>query len=83
MYIASYIVNSERSICELLKQVSKESCADDIRAQLRQLGSVFVDHREVSAVHRILSLPLKQLGRKVVFVNTEFKKDRVGIFKKA
>ena len=71
---------------ELLKQVSKESCADDIQSQLRQLGSVFLDHREVSAqeaVYRILSLPLKQLSRKVLFINTDFKKDRVGIFKKA
>ena len=80
------MLKSERSMGELLKQVSKESCADDVRSQLRQLGSVFLDHREVSAqeaVYRILSLPLKQLSRKVIFVNTDFKKDRVGVFKKA
>jgi len=47
---------------------------------------VFLNHREVSAqegVYRILSLPLKQLSRKVVFINTDFRKDRVSIFKKA
>ena len=85
MYIASYMLKSERSMGELLKQVSKESNVLEIRAQLRRLGSVFLNHREVSAqeaVYRILSLPLKQLSRKVVFVNTDFKKDRVGIFKK-
>ncbi len=85
MYIASYMLKSERSMGELLKQVSKESNDLVIRAQLRRLGSVFLNHREVSAqeaVYRILSLPLKQLSRKVVFVNTNFKKDRVGIFKK-
>ena len=85
MYIASYLLKSERSMGELLKQVSKESNVLEIRAQLRWLGSVFLNHREVSAqeaVYRILSLPLKQLSQKVVFVNTDFKKDRVGIFKK-
>ena len=73
MYIASYMLKSERSMGELLKQVSKESDAKDVRSQLRLLGSVFLNHREVSAqeaVYRILSLPLKQLSRKV------------GIFKK-
>ena len=36
--------------------------------QLRSLGSVFLNHREVSAqeaAYRILSMPLKQLSRKV------------------
>ena len=69
---------------ELLKQVSKESNVMEIRAQLRWLGSVYLNHREVSAqeaVYRILSLPLKQLSGKVVFVNTGFKKNRVGIKK--
>ena len=65
MYIASYMLKSERSMGELLKQVFKESNVLEIRAQLRRLGSVFLNHREVSAqeaVYRILSLPLKQLS---------------------
>lgn len=79
MYIASYMLKSE-------KQVSKESNALEYREQLRRLGSVFLNHQEVSAPeadYRILSLPLKQLSRKVVFINTGFRKDRVSIFKKA
>ena len=82
MYIASYVLKSERSMGELLKQVSKESDAEDVQYQLRLLGSVFLSHLEVSvqeAVYRVLSLPFKQLSRKVVFVNTDL---RVGIFKK-
>ena len=70
---------------ELLKQVSKESDALDTRLQLNRVSSVFLNHHEVSAqeeVYRILSLPLKQPSRKVVFVNTDFKKHRVGILKK-
>ena len=69
---------------QLLKQVSKECGSKDIRTQLRHLGSVFLDHREVSAqeaVYRILSLPLKQLSRKVIFVNTAAKEDRVSLLK--
>ena len=44
MYIASYMLKSERSMGELLKQVSKESNALEIRDQLRWLGSVFLNH---------------------------------------
>jgi DNA replication protein DnaC len=84
MYIAAYMLKSERSMGELLKQVSKECGGEDIRTQLKRLGSVFLNHREVSAqeaVYRILSLPLKQLSRKVVFVNTAAKEDRVSLLK--
>ena len=84
MYIAAYMLKSERSMGELLKQVSKECGSEDIRTQLRRLGSVFLNHREVSAqeaVYRILSLPLKQLSRKVIFINTAANEDRVSLLK--
>ena len=84
MYIAAYMLKSERSMGELLKQVSKECGGEQIRTQLRRLGSVFLNHREVSAqeaVYRILSLPLKQMSRKVIFVNTAAKEDRVSLLK--
>ena len=86
MYISAYMTKSERSMGELLKQVSKE-CArgsEDIRTQLRHLRSVFLNHRKLSAqeaVYRILSVPLKQLSRKVVFVNAAAKEDRVSLLK--
>ena len=41
---------------------------DELRTQLRKIGSAFLDHREVSAqetVYRLLSLPMKQLSRAV------------------
>ena len=38
MYIASYMLKSERSMGELLKQVSKESSGKEVRSQLRLLG---------------------------------------------
>ena len=82
--IAAYMLKSERSMGELLKQVSKECGSEDIRTQLRRLGSVFLNHYEVSAqeaAYRILSLPLKQLSRKIIFVNTVAKEDRVSLLK--
>ena len=84
MYIAAYMLKSERSMGELLKEVSKECGSKDIRTQLRRLGSVFLNHHEISAqeaVYRILSLSLKQLSRKVIFVNTAAKEDRVSLLK--
>ena len=81
MYIASYLLKSERSMRELTPEASiqGEQCPGDTSTAQT---AVFLNHREVSAqeaVYRILSLPLKQLSRRV---NTDCKKDRVGIFKK-
>ena len=39
MYIAAYMLKSECSMGELLKQVSKECSGEQIRTQLRHLGS--------------------------------------------
>ena len=61
-YVTSYMMKSERAMGELLKQVVKETRGDDIRTQLRKLGTTFLNHREVSAqetVFRLLSMPLK------------------------
>ena len=74
IYIATYMLKSEKSMAELLKQIAKENSGKEIQSQLRLLRFVFLNHREVSAqeaVYRILSLPLKQLSSKVFFVNTD------------
>ena len=68
----------------LLKQVAAEVRTDELRTQLRKIGSAFLDHREVSAqeaVYRLLPLPMKQLSRAVVFVDTNVKKDRIAVLK--
>ena len=60
MYVASYIMKTERSMGELLKRVTAEARIDELKYQLRKVGSAFLTHREVSAqeaVYRILSLP--------------------------
>ena len=69
---------------ELLKRVAAEARTDELKTQLRKVGSAFLTHREVSAqeaVYRILSLPMKQLSRSVVFVNTNPKHERIAVLK--
>ena len=65
---------------ELLKRVAYESRSDELIKQLRKVGSAFLTHREVSAqeaAYRILSIPMKQLSRSVVFVDTNPKNERM------
>ena len=81
MYVASYIMKTERS---MLKRVAAEARTDELKCQLRKVGSAFLTHREVSAqeaVYRILSLPMKQLSRSVVFVDTNPKNERIAVLK--
>ncbi len=82
MYIASYVLKPEKGMGELLKRAAKEMENADIQQQLRKLGSVFLTHREVSAqeaVYRANSMPLKKSSRKVIFINTDTKEDRVSL----
>ena len=84
MYITSYMMKSERAMSEILKKVADENKGEDIKEQLRKVGSAFLNNREVSAqkaAFRILSMPLKRVCRKVVFVNTAPKEKRVSIIK--
>ena len=57
MYVASYIMKTERSMGELLKRVATEARTDKWKVQLRKVGSAFLTHREQEAVYR---LPMKQ-----------------------
>ena len=84
MYVASYIMKTERSMGELLKRVAAEARTDELKIQLRKVGSAFLTHRELSAqeaVYRLLSIPMKQLSRSVVFVNTNRKNERIAVLK--
>ena len=77
----------------MLKRVASEARTDELRQQLRKVGSTFLTHREVSAqevVYRILSLPMKQLSRSIAFVDTnpdsstkEQKDDDTDVFNKS
>ena len=50
------------------------------------MGSASLTHREVSAqeaVYRILSLPMKQLSRSVVYVDINPKQERIAVLKQS
>ena len=84
MYVASYMMKHEKSMSELLKTVANEVRTEEISQQLRKVGTTFLTHREVSAqeaVYRLLSIPMKQLSRAVVFVDTNPKKKRIHVLK--
>ncbi len=84
MYVASYIMKTDRAMGELLKRVASEATTEELKVQMRKVGSAFLTHREVSAqeaVYRILSLPMKHLSRSVVFVDTNPKNERVAVLK--
>ena len=49
LYVASYIMKTERSMGELLKRVAAEARTDELKTQLRKVGSAFISHGEVSA----------------------------------
>ena len=77
-------MKTDRAIDQLLKHVASEARTEALKQQLRKVGSTFLTHREVSAqeaVYRILSLPMKQLSRSVVFVDTNSKSERIAMLK--
>ena len=66
MYVASYIMKTDRAMGVLLKRVASEARTEELKSQMRKVGATFLTHREVSAqeaVYRLLSLPMKQLSR--------------------
>ena len=86
MYVASYMMKTERAMGVLLKCVATEARTEELKSQLRKVGSAFLTHREVSvqeAVYRILSLPMKQLSRSVVYVDTNPKHERIAVLKQS
>ncbi|KAJ8029051.1 ATP-dependent DNA helicase PIF1 [Holothuria leucospilota] len=73
MYIVSYISKAEREMGTLLKLAQQEARDGNVDAmsELRQLGTVYLNHREVSlmeAVYRVTGMHLKKTSRKVVYI---------------
>ena len=84
MYVASYIMKTDRAMGVLLKHVASEARTEELKSQIKKVGSAFLTHREVSAqeaVYRLLSLPMKLLSRSVVFVDTNPKSERIAVLK--
>ena len=84
MYVASYMMKNEKGMGELLKHVAHENRSEELVKQLRKVGSAFLTHRELSAqeaAYRLLSLPMRQLSRAVVFINTNKKEEMIAVVK--
>ena len=84
MYVASYVLKSERAMSETLKAAAKECETEEISVQLRKVGRAFLTHREVScqeSAYRLLSIPMKKSSKMVIFVNTNPPEKRISMMK--
>ena len=82
MYVCSYMMKSEKAMGEVLKNVAKECKSDPIEQQLKKIGKAFVGHHVVGAPEaamRELLMWLMKKSRKVTFVNSNMKDDRVSL----
>ena len=76
MYILSYITKAEREMGDLLRNAQKEAVEGNVDAvaQLRNLGSLYLQHREISvmgSIYTTCSMPLQMSTRKVLFIQTD------------
>jgi hypothetical protein len=84
MYIVSYITKAEREMGDLLRNAQREAAEgnNDAVQQLRKLGSVYLQNREVSvmgAIYLICSMPLRKSTRKVIFLQTGLDGQRISL----
>jgi len=65
---------------ELLKKIAEEWKNEALQTQMKKVAATFLNHQKVSAqeaAYRLLSLYLKKMSRKVLYVNANKKGDRV------
>lgn len=73
MYIVSYISKAERELGDVLRKAQEEAQEGNMEPvkQLRKLGNVYINARELSimeAIYRVCGMKLKLSSREVVFV---------------
>ena len=83
-YMLSYLTKSEREMGDLLRNAQREAREGNVDAitELKKLGSVYLQHREVSvmgAIYLICSMPLKHSSRFVKFVQTDVDGHRISL----
>ena len=76
MYIMSYITKAEHELGDLLKRCQKEYKEGNLQPikQLRTLGNVYLNAREISimeAIYRSCGMNLKECSRCVTFIPTD------------
>ncbi|XP_042609822.1 uncharacterized protein LOC122142829 [Cyprinus carpio] len=73
VYILSYITKAEQEMGLLLQRAQNEAMNGnlDAKASLKQLGTIYLHNREISAqeaVYRLTGMHLKECSRKVQFI---------------
>ena len=85
MYMLSYITKAEREMGDLLRNAQREARDEgneDAISQLRKLGTVYLQNREISvmgAIYLICSMPLKNSSRKVMFLQTDVNGQKISL----
>ena len=82
MYVCSYMTKREKAMGETLKRVAKECKNDDMRTQMNKIKKEFLGKRVIGAPEscmRVLSLWLMKKSRKVIYVNSNMKHERVSL----
>ncbi|XP_053403150.1 uncharacterized protein LOC123564956 [Mercenaria mercenaria] len=86
VYIASYIMKSQRGMSQLLQTATEEAKRGNLKLceKVRLIANKFLNHCEVSAqeaIYLLLQLPLTQSSRDVIFINTSPPEKRVEILR--
>ena len=84
MYVASYVSKPEKTLGDVLKAVSSSAQHLGPKSAMKNVAKKFLTHREVSAqeaIYRLLSLPLIQGSRQIVFLPTDFPENRTRLMK--
>ena len=82
MYVCSYMTKGEKAMGETLKRVAKECMHDDMRTQMNKIKKEFLGKRVIGAPEscmRVLSSWLMKKSRKVIYVNSNMKGERVSL----
>ncbi|XP_072048518.1 uncharacterized protein [Amphiura filiformis] len=84
IYMLSYLTKCEREMGDLLRNAQREAREGnaDVLTELRKVGNVYLQHREISvmgAIYMVCSMPLKQSSRNVVFVQTDVDGHRISL----
>ena len=84
VYMTSYLTKSEREMGDLLRNAQREAREGntDAISELKKLGSVYLQHREVSvmgAIYLICSMPLKHSSRNIQFIQTDVDGHKVSL----
>ena len=84
MYVASYVSKPEKTLGDVLNAVSSSAQHLGPKTAMKNVAQKFLTHREVSAqeaIYRLLSLPLIQGSRQIIFLPTDFPGNRTRLMK--